>query len=185
MLPGRWNYWKVDYIYTMKKLILLFSLVIASVFAQAQNTETVLPLVKYRITKADGKVVTSANLDKNKPVMVIYFEPSCSHCEHLMTELKPYMDQLKKIQVVMITFTRTDNGYLRAIADFNKKYNLANYPNFTVGTEFNADGTYPVQAYYGINNTPYVVVYNTKGKVVKSFTIVPPVKALLNAVKKA
>lgn len=171
----------------MKKLLVLFSLVIASVFAKAQNSETALPLVKYRITKADGSIATPANLNKNKPVMVIYFEPSCSHCEHLMTELRPYMDQLKKIQVVMITFTQTENGYLRMIADFSKKYNLAKYPNFIVGTEYdhNNPKSYPVQAYYGIYNTPYVVVYNTKGKVVKSFTVVPKVKDLLAAVKKA
>src|SRR4051812_34741546 len=105
----------------MKKLILLFSLVIASIFTKAQNTETILPLPKYRITKADGNIVTQASLDKNKPVMIIYFAPDCSHCEHLMEELRPKMDQLKKMQVVMITFTQTDNGYLRMIADFNKK----------------------------------------------------------------
>ena len=116
--------------------------------------------------------------------MVIYFEPSCSHCEHLMAELKPYMNQLKKIQVVMITYTRSEGPYLRMLTDFGKKYNLAKYPNFTVGTEYD-HGKYPVQAYYGIYNTPYVVVYNTKGKVVKSFTNVPTAKDLLAAVKKA
>lgn len=169
----------------MKKLIVLFSLVITSIFAKAQNTETVLPLAKYRITKADGSIATQAGLDKNKPVMIIYFAPDCNHCEHLMEELRPKMDQLKKMQVVMITFTQTGSGYLRMIADFNKKFNLAKYPNFTVGTEYNDARTYPVQDYYKIHNTPYVVVYNTKGKVVKSFTIVPPVKDLLAAVKKA
>ena len=168
----------------MKKLLVLFSLVIASVFAKAQNSETVLPLVNYRITKADGNVVTPASLNKSKPVMVIYFEPSCSHCEHLMAELKPYMNQLKKIQVVMITYTRSEGPYLNMLKDFSKKYNLAKYPNFTVGTEYD-HGKYPVQAYYGIYNTPYVVVYNTKGKVVKSFTNVPTAKDLLAAVKKA
>jgi thiol-disulfide isomerase/thioredoxin len=169
----------------MKKIFLLFSLMIATVCANAQNSETVLPLVKYRITKADGSIATPANLNKNKPVMVIYFEPTCSHCEHLMAELKPKMDQLKKIQVVMITYTKTEGPYLKMIADFNKKYNLAKYPNFTVGTEYTDGKNYPVQLYYGIYNTPYVVVYNTKGKVVRSFTLVPKVEDLLAAVKKA
>jgi hypothetical protein len=102
-----------------------------------------------------------------------------------MTELKPKMAQLKKMQVVMITYTKTEGPYLTMLSDFSKKYNLAKYPNFIVGTEYTDGKNYPVQLYYGIFNTPYVVVYNTKGKVVKSFTTVPTVKDLLAAVKKA
>ena len=85
----------------------------------------------------------------------------------------------------MITYTQNSGPYLNMIRDFNKKYNLAKYPNFTVGTEYTDGKKYPIQAYYGIYNTPYVVVYNTKGTVVKSFTIVPKVEDLLEAVKKA
>ena len=171
----------------MKKLLLLFSLVIASVFAKAQNIETTLPLVKYRITKADSSIATEASLNKNKPVMMIYFAPDCSHCEHLMEELRPKMDALKKMQVVMITFTKTEGGYLRMIQDFNKKFKLAKYPNFIVGTEYdhNHSSNYPVMTYYKVSTTPYIVIYDTKGKVVKSFTNVPKAKDLLAAVKKA
>ncbi|MEO8884884.1 MAG: hypothetical protein ABI367_02405 [Mucilaginibacter sp.] len=170
----------------MKKLFLLFSLVIVATIANAQqNTETNLPLIKYHITTADSSIVTPAALRKGKPVMVIYFEPSCTHCEHLMAELKPKMDALKNIQVVMITFTQTEYPFLRLIKDFNKKYNLGKYPNFTVGTEYTSKKDYPVQRYYAIYTTPFVVVYNKSGKVVKSFTTVPAVNDLLVAVKKA
>ncbi len=170
----------------MKKIFLLFSLIIIAALAHAQeNIETKRPLVKYHITKADSSIATPASLHKNKPVMLIYFEPSCSHCEHLMTELKPKMDQLKNIQVVMITYTKTEYPFLRAIKDFNKKYNLAKYPNFTVGTEYTPKSDYPVMRYYQIATTPFIVVYNKKGSVVKSFITVPKVDDLLAAVKKA
>jgi len=170
----------------MKKLFLFFSLIIVAATSYAQqNIETKLPLVKYRITTADSAILTPAALKKNKPVMLIYFEPSCTHCEHLMTELKPYMSQLKKIQVVMITYTKTQYPFLRLIKDFNKKYNLSKYPNFTVGTEFTAKQDYPVMRYYQIATTPFTVVYDKHGKVVKSFPSVPEVKDLLSTVKKA
>ena len=171
----------------MKKLLLFISLIITGVCVKAQNKETTLPIPNYRITRADSSIITQAALNTRKPVMFIYFEPTCSHCEHLMMELKPYMNQLKKIQVVMVTYTKTEYPYLKMLKEFNTKYSLSKYPNFTVGTEYNHFNTreYPMQKYYAIYNTPFIVVYNGAGKVVKSFTVVPKVEDLLAAIKKA
>ena len=166
----------------MKKLLLVFSLVLAGFYASAQNHETKLPIPNYRILKADGNYSTQANLDRKKPVMFIYFEPTCSHCEHLMAELKPHMDKLKKVQVVMVTYTQSSYPYLKMLSSFNSKYNLSKYPNFTVGTEH---PDYKLQRYYEIINTPYIVVYDRKGNVAKSFTVVPEnVNDLLKVIKK-
>lgn len=166
----------------MKKILLVFTLIISGLYASAQNHETTLPISDYRIMKADGKISTQASLNRKKPVMIIYFEPTCSHCEHLMDELRPHMDKLKKVQVVMITYTQTAYPYLKMLTSFNKKYNLAKYPNFTVGTEH---PDYKVQRYYEIANTPFIVIYDKKGKVAKSFTVVPEdVNDLLKVIKK-
>ena len=166
----------------MKKLLLLVTLIVAGVCVKAQNKETKLPIPNYRIIKADSTVTTQAALNMNKPVMIIYFAPDCSHCEHLMEELRPKMDALKKMQVVMITFTQTQYPYLKMLKSFNNKFNLSKYRNFTVGTEY---PDYKVQRYYAISTTPYIVVYNAAGTVIKSFTTVPKVEDLLAAIKKA
>ena len=166
----------------MKKLILVLSLIISGLYAGAQNHETKLPIPNYRIMKDDGTISTQANLNRKKPVMFVYFEPTCSHCEHLMDELRPHMSKLNKVQVVMVTYTQTAYPYLKMLRSFNKKYNLAKYPNFTVGTEY---PDYKVQRYYEIFNTPYIVVYDRNGKVAKSFTVVPDnVNDLLKVIKK-
>ena len=166
----------------MKNLILALSLIISGLYAGAQNHETTLSIPNYRITKADGSVITQANLNRKKPVMIIYFEPTCTHCEHLMDELRPHMDKLKKVQVVMITYTQTAYPYLSMLSSFSKKYKLSKYPNFTVGTEY---PDYKVQRYYEILNTPFIVVYDRNGKVAKSFTLVPEdVNDLLKVIKK-
>jgi thioredoxin-related protein len=166
----------------MKKLILVVSLIISGLYANAQNHETTLPIANYRITKADNTISTQANLNRKKPVMMVYFAPDCSHCEHLMEELKPHMNKLKKVQVVLITYTDTKYPYLNLLKSFNKKFNLAKYPNFTVGTEY---PDYRVQRYYEIANTPFIVVYDRNGKVAKSFTNVPEnVNDLLKVIKK-
>jgi hypothetical protein len=68
------------------------------------------------------------------------------------------------------------------LSSFSKKFKLSKYPNFTVGTEY---PDYKVQRYYEILNTPYIVVYDSKGKVAKSFTVVPEdVNDLLKVIKK-
>jgi thiol-disulfide isomerase/thioredoxin len=166
----------------MKKLILVLSLIISGLYGNAQNHETTKPIANYRIVKADSTISTQANLNRKKPVMIVYFEPTCTHCEHLMEELRPHMDKLKKVQVVMITYTRTNYPYLSMLSSFSKKFKLSKYPNFTVGTEH---PDYKVQRYYEIFNTPYIVVYDSKGKVAKSFTVVPEdVNDLLKVIKK-
>lgn len=166
----------------MKKLILVLSLIISGLYTSAQNHETTLPIPNYRIMKDDGKISTQANLNRKKPVMFVYFEPTCTHCEHLMDELKPHMNKLKNVQVVLITYTRTDPPYLRMLTSFIKRYKLKNYPNVTVGTEY---PDYKIQRYYEILNTPYIVVYDRNGIVAKSFTNVPEdVNDLLKVIKK-
>lgn len=97
------------------------------------------------------------------------------------------MSKLKNMQVVMATFSKTEYPYLNLLKSFNKKFNLAKYPNFTVGTEFNSKrpNDYPIMLHYGIANTPFIVVYDRNGKVAKSFTVVPEdVNDLLKVIKK-
>ncbi|HAL81298.1 MAG TPA: hypothetical protein DCO83_02915 [Mucilaginibacter sp.] len=163
----------------MKKLLFLFSLIIAAGCSNAQIPTFVPPplIPSYRILNTDSVYITPANLKKNKPVMVIYFAPDCSHCQHLMYELKPKMKDFKNIQVVMITFVKE----LKAIQVFYRDFDLKKYPNFIVGTEY---PTYKVQQYYQVRTTPYIALYNKNGKLVKTYEKVPNVDTLLAEVKK-
>jgi thioredoxin-related protein len=165
----------------MKKLLLFFGLVIAAGCSRAQTqTKAYTPppvIPPYRILNTDSVYVTPANLKKNRPVMVIYFAPDCSHCQHLMYELKPQMNALKNVQVVMVTFVLQ----LKAIQVFYRDFDLKKYPNFTVGTE----GTsYKVQQYYQVHTTPYIALYDKSGKLVKAWEKAPPVDELVDEVKK-
>ena len=112
--------------------------------------------------------------------MIIYFSPDCSHCQHLVYEMKPKMKQFGDIQIVMVTFT--DFTMLKMIKNFTRDFDLAKYPNITVGTE---GRTYVVQQYYQVITTPYIAVYDHKGKLVKAFEKVPTMDELIATVKKA
>lgn len=136
----------------------------------------------YKILTTDSTYTTQTALKKNKPVMVIYFLPDCSHCQHLAGEMKPKLAQFKNTQIVFITATRTEYPYLNMIRDFSKNYGLDKYPNITVGTEY---PTYKVQQFYKLRSTPYVAIYDRTGTLLKTYEKVPKVDELLATLKKA
>ncbi len=161
----------------IKKIYLLLCLIVAAGCSQAQTLGANAGIPPYHILTTDSVYVTPANLKKNKPVMIIYFAPDCGHCQHLMTDLKPELKNLKDVQIVMITFVTQ----LKAIQDFKRDFDLAKYHNITIGTE---GYTYLVQRYYHIQNTPYIAIYNRDGKLDQAYDKVPTVPVLMATVKK-
>jgi thiol-disulfide isomerase/thioredoxin len=163
----------------MKKLLIFFGLITITAYSHAQTQAYKPPQVipPYHILNTDSVYVTPANLKKNKPVMIIYFAPDCSHCQHLMYELKPEMKAFKNVQVIMITFVQQ----LKAIQVFYRDFDLKKYPNFIVGTEY---PTYKVQQYYQVRTTPYIALYDKDGKLVKSYEKAPKAEELAAEVKK-
>ena len=155
----------------MKRLILLLSLIIASVSSRAQNYTPPPVIPPYRILTTDSVYITPANLKKHKSVMIIYFSPDCSHCQHLMYEMKPKMKNFNNVQIVMITFALP----LKASQVFYRDFDLKKYPNITVGTEGH---TYTVQRYYQLLTTPYIAFYDKNEKLVKYFDKVPKIDEL-------
>ncbi|MDB5153992.1 MAG: redoxin protein [Mucilaginibacter sp.] len=164
----------------MKKLLLILSLIIVAGCTQAQNKQNIENIPPFKILKSDSTYFTPANLKKNKPVMIIYFSPDCSHCQHLVYEMKPKMKQFGDTQIVMVTFT--EFTMLKMIKNFTRDFGLAKYPNITVGTEGH---TYVVQQYYQVKTTPYIAIYDHKGKLVQAFDKVPSMEELIIAIKKA
>lgn len=160
----------------MKKLLLLFVALIIFGCSNAQNFAPPATIPPYKILNTDSVNITPANLKKNKPVMIIYFSPDCSHCQHLMDEMKPHFEKLKGVQVVMISFVQ-----LKSIQAFYKSYGLKKYPNFIVGTE---GYTYAVQKFYQIKTTPYIAIYDKKGILAKTFEKAPTMDDLMGEVKK-
>ncbi|MFD0766189.1 TlpA family protein disulfide reductase [Mucilaginibacter lutimaris] len=159
----------------MKRALLMLTLLIAAACTSAQTTPPV--IAPYKIVTTKDVNSTPADLKKNQPVMLIYFAPDCGHCQKLISDMKPFMKDFSKIQVVMITFTD-----IRMVKTFQNDYGLTAYPNFTLGTE---GYTYTVQKYYQLKHTPYIAIYDHKGKLVQAYEKPPEMKELIATVKKA
>src|SRR5689334_21307901 len=79
-------------------LISFLSMVFFSPAAFSQN------LPPFKMYRSDKTVFNAAELPKTKPVVLIYFDPDCDHCQKLMKELFQKIDAFKKAQIIMITF---------------------------------------------------------------------------------
>jgi peroxiredoxin len=165
---------------TMKKLFVLFCLIIAAGCSHAQEHDSPgASLPSYRVLTTDSNWITPASL-KAKRTLLIYFAPDCPHCQHLTMDIKQKIKQFSDTQIVMVTWS--NNYDIRAIKNFVRDFDLKKYPNITVATE---GYTYQMQKYFKIETTPYVAVYNSKGKLAKAFRKQPEADDVLKAVKAA
>jgi cytochrome oxidase Cu insertion factor (SCO1/SenC/PrrC family) len=162
----------------MNKTILFFILFSIGKIATAQTDTSLLYLkfptvAPFTIIKVpDSTKFTKADLKKKKAVLIMGFSPDCEHCQHETEQLLAHIDLFKKVQIVMIT--PLDYKY---ILEFYNKYELAKYPNITIGR----DPIWFIGNFYGIKNFPAIYLYNKKGKFVQAFDGSVPVEKIADA----
>ena len=130
----------------------------------------------FKMVLSDNKIFTANDLPKGKPIILIYFDPDCDHCQKLMTALFKKINDFKKAEIVMVTFKTTSD-----VAAFEKKYNTEKYSNIKVGTE----GTsFYLRMYYGLMTMPFTALYDKNRNLNYSYRketqVDDPVKRLKN-----
>lgn len=109
----------------------------------------------FTIVLPDGRHLTKADLNPHKPVMIVYYSPTCEHCQHFGQALASHIDQFKGVQIVMVTFRP-----LNEVTDFTRICHLEHS-----GAYIGSEGlTWVVQHHYNIVNFPFVAVYDKYGK---------------------
>lgn len=109
----------------------------------------------FTIVLGDGKHLTKADLNPHKPVMMVYYSPTCEHCQAFGQDLAAHMDEFKGAQIVMVTFRP-----LNEVRDFARICHLENSAAL-IGSE---GLTWVVQHHYNVVNFPFVAVYNKAWK---------------------
>ena len=126
--------------------------------------------------RSDKTIFNAAELPKTKPVILIYFDPDCEHCQKLMKELFEKIDAFKKAEIIMVTFKPIEE-----VAGFEKLHSTQKYSNIIVGTE--GVGFY-LRNYYGLETMPFTALYDKKGNLNYSYRKETPVDDLINRLKK-
>ena len=137
-------------------------------FPSRMRSQTIPP---FKMTLSNNKVFNATDLPKNKPLVLIYFDPDCDHCQKLMTELFKKINSFKKAEIVLITFKPVTE-----VAAFEKKYNTRKYANMRVGTE----GTlFYLRNYYKLEKMPFTALYGSKGNYSYSYRDETPMDDLI------
>ncbi|MEO6546417.1 MAG: TlpA disulfide reductase family protein [Ferruginibacter sp.] len=165
----------------MKKILFLLFLSIATtgIFAQKDTSDnyvkafTVIPAFKINIVP-DSMIFTNENLKKNTPFVLMFFSPDCEHCQKETKELLAYKEELKGIQLLMVS-----TASYKDIKDFYQTYGLSAMPNVKLGQDVNLK----LGLIYKIRTFPSIYVYDNSGSLAKAFVGNIGIPAILDAVK--
>ena len=156
----------------------------SGIVAKAQADTTTAPYKRFpslppiQILLSDSVTMfTKADLKENKPLLLMIFSPDCSHCQHETEEMIAHKDEMKDIQIVMITLYSFEK-----MKDFITRYKLDQLPNVTVGRDIN----YFTPGFYSLRNLPFMAMYGKNGQLIGGFEgslSIPEVIKVFNAVK--
>ncbi len=117
----------------------------------------------------DSSSFTGSMLQKNKPTILVFFDPDCDHCQEATKNLIANIDKLKNVQILMVTimdFSRTKKFY--------KDYKIRRYKNIAIYK----DVTYDLVRFYNVSAIPDVYVYDNTGKLLNHYIKAIPVEEI-------
>lgn len=165
----------------VKQFFILIVFTISALFAMAQKDAPPNSLSKFEAIPAftvytvpDSIAFTNKDLLKNKPLIIMFFSPDCEHCQKETKELLAYKEELKNIQILMVS----PSSY-SMIKQFYQEYALSTMQNIKLGNDLN----YALGSIYQLRTFPSMFIYDQSGKLAKAFVGNIGVPAILNAVK--
>ncbi|HUR67500.1 MAG TPA: hypothetical protein VMZ03_14200 [Chitinophagaceae bacterium] len=140
----------------MKKMI---PLAIVSFFCLSLNAQTEVPPYKkvpyfppVKILMADSLTwYQKDDLPKKTPVMMLYFNPECDHCQKQIEEIVNNIERFRNIHIVMAASQHFDKMKV-----FIERYHLAAYKNIVMGF----DRDLFLMHFYQVHNFPFLAFYN-------------------------
>jgi thiol-disulfide isomerase/thioredoxin len=149
----------------MKRVLVLVGLLFGFVATHAQK-DTLPPYKQVPVIPAfviqltDSSMFAKKDIPRKRPVVMIYFNPECGHCQLEAQELAKNMDKFKNVFFVMAAYHD-----LEEIKDFAVTYGLDKFKNVRIGR----DSKYFIPVFYDVKTTPFSAVYDRKGNLLKAF----------------
>ncbi len=132
----------------------------------AAQTDTIPPFKKspyipaFKILQTDSTWFAKENIPKNKPVIIIYFSPDCGHCQITAKEFAEKMNELDDVFMVWVSRYAPQE-----VKKFGEEYKLNQFANVRLGT----DTKYFIPVFYDVRFTPFMAVYDKKGKLLETY----------------
>jgi len=104
--------------------------------------------------------IFSRNQIKNGPVLILFFNPECEHCQYQVQALIENREAISDVLVLMIS-----NAGKEIVMDFIKSNNLLDFPRLVVLL----DDTHSFGKFFGTETIPASFIYDKKLKLKKYF----------------
>src|SRR5258706_7053070 len=95
----------------MKKLIILFFVLLKISSLHAQESDTIPPYQKdsfhlpaFTVLKTDSVYTNDRIIPKDKPVIIVYFSPECGHCQLTAQEFSKKMKNMRQFYFVWVSY---------------------------------------------------------------------------------
>lgn len=156
----------------------MIPLAMLSVFCLSLNAQTELPPYKkvpyfppIKILLADSSTLYQKDdLPKKTPVMMLYFNPECDHCQMQIEEIVNHIDRFKNIHIVMAT-----SQHFNKMKIFIERYRLADHKNIVMGF----DPGFFLMHFYQVRSMPFLAFYNKWKELISAFDGGLPVDKIL------
>lgn len=152
----------------MKKFLFIAIIILTVNTLKAQEFDTIPPYQKdslhipsFTVIKTDSTYTNDKKIPKDKPVIIIYFSPTCGHCQITAQEFGDRMKEMKNYFFVWVSY----NHDLSEIKEFAKKFNLQQFNNTIIGRL----SDYSLPSYYRIKFTPFMAIYNKEHHLIKTY----------------
>ena len=115
----------------------------------------------FKLIDSEGKVFTSTQVQKRKrPTVVVYFSPTCHHCQSQTLDITSNMKLFKDVQFLFVTsYPEADTK------TFLSEFALEKFSNI----RFGYDTAFAMGRFFELKSLPGVFIYNEEGKFVKAF----------------
>ncbi len=113
--------------------------------------------------------LTTSVPQKGKSLAVVYFSPSCSHCQEFTSLLTAQMKDFEKVQFLFVSAYPIPD-----IATFANQKGLLKMSNFKMAH----DPEFKLGTFFELKELPSVFVYSSSGKLKRSFDSKVKIEAL-------
>jgi thiol-disulfide isomerase/thioredoxin len=159
-------------------VLALISLMIAGIIRKSKEGK----LAKEKIEtlpdfsfKTINDSIFSRNQIKDGPVLILFFNPECEHCQYQVQAVIKNREAISDVLVLMIS-----NAGKEIVMDFIKSYNLIDFPRLVVLL----DDTHSFDKFFGTETVPASFIYDKKLKLTKYFHGEATFETILGYLKK-
>lgn len=152
-------------------LLLLTFLSTNYIFSQSDTSiqateDTLAPYQKtsfiptFSLLTPDNTWFSKIHLKDEVATLILYFSPDCGHCKIETQELLGKMNELKKLQIVMVT-----SRPFQDMVDFSNYFKISRFPTIKIGS----DPAMLITSFYDVKSTPFSALYDKKGRLIKVY----------------